>query len=225
MAGSLPFSFFQQLNASGESLVTPFEGATNAWLSIRSLKDSGEFSQTISCFAAAITILPNEVSGENGKKSIRPFRDLILAKDSLANIELRFGNRRIHPAEIFVVGLRDNQWRQSTLLGAAVSAGVPRSFVPEMLKQIELEGYTNRSPVTLHVNELRRFALVCSFFSKAQFLLFDQPFQGESAAMLETLAELMAEAALVTKKVFLIRRLITCPNAWHENPCVPEKLL
>lgn len=161
-----------------------------------------------------ITILPKVSSTKSS------FRDLILGRDALPQIELRFGNRRLHPAEIFIVGLRDNQWRQTTLLGAAHAAGVPRSFIPEMLKQIGLAGYENRSPVTLHLRELRRFALACSFFSKSQFLFYDQPFAGEQDEFVEIMAQLMAEAALVTKKVILVSRVATCPRVWEQNPCV-----
>ncbi len=210
-----PFSFFRNLQKitsyPEESLSRPWDISSGASLLIRWGVESG--FPTVECLPASVTIIEEPTLAKALVKDLnKSFTE--------RSILFRFKEREVRPSEIHVAGLTHSQWRETTFFGAAKAAGVPQRVIPELVSEIGLSEKLHKSLAQSNLAELRRFAVCCSFFTKTHFVLLDNPFGDVEDEWESKVANLVLEAALITKKIFLITNPTRVPHPWRGNPVV-----
>ena len=176
-------------------------------LLLRQMSADGQFFETQTCKPGEITVL-DHAEGDC-------VRDSLLGHSISSSLDLRYGDKPLHPSEVRVVGVSPFVWKENTTFNALRSAGAPQHAIEPLLAAANIDPDT--SPFSLDEGSLRRFSICCSMFSPAKVLLFDRPFKPLDESWVEDLGAFMLEAVEVRRKIILVTNLERMPKEWERS--------
>jgi ABC-type sugar transport system ATPase subunit len=205
-----PFLFFKKLNAlsssAQERITQPW--STGSSLTIRALSRDGRFTNSCHCSLASIVVSAGESNQVELAKALQS-----------GTMQIRFDGRIVHYSEVEFVSKLGNT-KNTSVQGYLNLAGVPNKFREVVLSEMGLDQSSEKLVDGLSRSERIRLAIYSSFFSKARIVVIDNLMGSIEGQWREKLASLISEAALVTKKVFIVSIDSELPFSWIRNSLV-----
>ncbi len=189
-------------------------------LTIREMSRHGDFVRTIICKPNTITVL---VSSE--VEDLEHLRSALAGRSSSSIVSLRTGGREMHPSEVYSFSSQTTLFERTTVREALLAVGAPEWAADSLLVEAGLQSQLSQNVRSLDECAVRRLALLCSLFNRAQVVFWESPFAPLTSAWVERMAAMLTKHAPRSGKIFIATGIVRLPNSWNGSKLVTVEAL